>query len=124
MRTAAAVPSRVGAGCSFHGGGLVTNNEDSPHLLIPQMKAEFLIAIAENDHEKEPFAKDMLREAFDAADVAAEIEVYEGAMHGWCPPDSDVYNEAQAERDLKPGSLVCFVALGSGLNWGAALYRM
>ena len=98
MRLAAAIPDRIGAGGSFHGGGLVTREPDSPHLLVEDMNAGFLIAIAENDHEKEPFAKDMLREAFDAADVAAEIEVYEGAMHGWCPPDSDVYNEAQAER--------------------------
>ena len=98
MRLAAAIPDRIGAGGSFHGGGLVTREPDSPHLLVDQMNAGFLIAIAENDDEKEPFVKGMLREAFDAAEVSAEIEVYEGAMHGWCPPDSDVYNEAQAER--------------------------
>lgn len=98
MRTAAAIPDRIGAGASFHGGGLATDATDSPHLLIPQMKAAFLIAVAENDDEKEPEAKNMLRTAFDAAGLQAEIEVYTGAAHGWCPPDSPVYNEAQAER--------------------------
>ena len=98
MRTAAAVPGRIGAGASFHGGGLVTDDDTSPHLLVPTMQASFLFAIAENDDERDPGAKGALREAFDAAGLAAEIEVYEGAMHGWCPPDSAVYHEAQAER--------------------------
>lgn len=98
MRLAAAIPDRIGAGGSFHGGGLATDAEDSPHLLAPQMRAGFLIAIAENDDERNPEEKVLLREAFDAADITAEIEVYEGAQHGWCPPDSAVYNEAQAER--------------------------
>jgi carboxymethylenebutenolidase len=98
MRTAAAVPDRIGAGASFHGGGLVTDKPDSPHLLVPKMKAHYLFAIAENDDQKEPKAKDVLREAFAAAKLPAEIEVYEGALHGWCPPDSAVYNEAQAEK--------------------------
>ena len=98
MRTAAAVPDRIGAAGSFHGGGLVTENADSPHLLVPQMKAHFLIAIAANDDERDPEAKNVLRETYDKAGLPAEIEVYEGAMHGWCPPDSSVYNEAQAER--------------------------
>ena len=98
MRTAAAVPERIGAGASFHGGRLVTSAEDSPHLLVPTMKASFLFAIAENDDERDPAAKGALREAFDAAGLDAEIEVYEGALHGWCPPDSAVYNEPQAER--------------------------
>ena len=98
MRTAAAVPDRVGAGASFHGGGLVTDEDNSPHLLVPQMKARFLIAVAENDDEREPNSKTVLRETFAKAGLPAEIEVYAGAAHGWCPPDSDVYNEAQAER--------------------------
>lgn len=98
MRTAAAIPGRIGAGASFHGGGLVTEAESSPHLLVPNMQASFLIAIAENDDERDPEAKGALREAFDGAGLAAEIEVYEGAMHGWCPTDSAVYHEAQAER--------------------------
>ena len=98
MRTAAAVPERIGAGASFHGGGLVTSAEDSPHLLVPTMRASFLFAIADNDDERDPNAKGALREAFDAAGLDAEIEVYEGALHGWCPPDSAVYNEPQAER--------------------------
>ncbi|MCB1644733.1 MAG: dienelactone hydrolase family protein [Pseudomonadales bacterium] len=98
MRTAAAVASRVGAAATFHGGGLATDADNSPHLLIPQMKASFLIAIAENDDQKDPVAKQTLRTHFDEAGLPAEIEVYEGALHGWCPPDSAVYNEQQAER--------------------------
>lgn len=98
MRTAAAFPDRIGAGASFHGGGLVTDKPDSPHLLVPKMKAHYLFAIADNDDEKQPEAKDELRKAFAAADLPAEIEVYKGAMHGWCPPDSAVYDEAQAEK--------------------------
>lgn len=98
MRTAAAVPERVGAAASFHGGGLATDAENSPHRLIPEMQASFLIAIAENDDQSDPQAKDILRQTFDAAGLDAEIEVYEGTLHGWCPPDSAVYHEAQAER--------------------------
>lgn len=98
FRMAADMPERVGAGASFHGGGLVTDKEDSPHLLIPKIDAGFLVAIAENDDEREPDSKTVLREAFDTAVADAEIEVYQDAMHGWCPPDSAVYNEAQAER--------------------------
>jgi len=98
MRTAAAIPNRIGAGASFHGGGLVADGEDSPHLLVTEMQASFLIAIAENDDEREPEAKNVLRDTFAASGLAAEIEVYEGTLHGWCPPDSRVYNEAQAER--------------------------
>ena len=98
MRAAATVPERIGAAATFHGGGLVSDGPDSPHLLIPQMKAHFLVAIAANDDEKQPEAKDVLRKAFAAAALPAEIEVYEGTLHGWCPPDSAVYNEAQAER--------------------------
>lgn len=98
MRLAAAIPDRIGAGGSFHGGGLATDKEDSPHLLASKMKAGFLIAIAANDDKRDPDAKVLLREAFDANGVSAEIEVYKDTLHGWCPPDSAVYNEAQAER--------------------------
>jgi len=98
MRTAAAVPERVGAAASFHGGGLVTEGDDSPHLLISSTQAHVLHAIAENDDEKDPKAKEILRETYDAAGIPAEIEVYKGALHGWCPPDSAVYNKDQAER--------------------------
>jgi carboxymethylenebutenolidase len=98
MRTAAAMPARVGAGASFHGGGLVTDKPDSPHLLVPKMKAHYLFAIAENDDQKQPEAKDVLRAAFARAKLPAEIEVYAGTMHGWCPPDSQVYNQEQAEK--------------------------
>ena len=98
MRTAAAFPDRVGAGASFHGGRLVTDGPDSPHLLVDRMRAHYLFAIAENDDKKDPEAKNVLREAFAAAGLPAEIEVYAGTLHGWCPPDSAVYHEAQAER--------------------------
>jgi carboxymethylenebutenolidase len=98
FRTAAAFPDRIGAGATFHGGGLVTDKPDSPHLLIPQMKAHFLIAIAENDDQKQPDAKTTLRDSFAKANLPAEIEVYAGTMHGWCPPDSKVYNHDQAEK--------------------------
>jgi carboxymethylenebutenolidase len=98
LRTAAAVPERVGAGASFHGGGLVTQAPDSPHLLVPRIRAQYLFAIAENDDQREPEAKNVLREAFAKAGLPAEVEVYTGAAHGWCPPDSPVYNEPQAER--------------------------
>jgi carboxymethylenebutenolidase len=97
MRTAATMRERIGAAASFHGGGLATGNADSPHLLIPQMDAQFLIAVAENDDEREPEVKNILREAFAAQGLAAEIEVYPAA-HGWCVPDSAVYDEQQAER--------------------------
>ncbi|HVY82714.1 MAG TPA: dienelactone hydrolase family protein [Steroidobacteraceae bacterium] len=98
MRTAAAFPNRVGAGATFHGGGLVTDKPDSPHLLVPKIKAHFLFAIAQNDDEKQPEQKTVLKEAFEKAKLPApEIEVYP-AMHGWCPPDSRVYDEAQAEK--------------------------
>lgn len=98
LRAAATLPDRIGAGGTFHGGGLVTDKPDSPHLLIPKMKAHFLIAIAENDDMRQPEAKDVLRDSFAKAHLPAEIEVYAGAMHGWCPPDSQVYNHAQAEK--------------------------
>ena len=94
----AAFPGRIGAGASFHGGRLVTDRPDSPHRLVGKMRAQYLFAVAENDDAKDPNAKTVLRAAFDAAGLPAEIEVYAGTLHGWCPPDSAVYNEAQAER--------------------------
>jgi len=97
MRTAAAVPDRVGAAATFHGAALTTNNPDSPHLLIPQMKASFLVAIAETDDKTDPMSKTILKDAFAAAKLPAEIEVYPAA-HGWCPPDTKVYDKEQAEK--------------------------
>jgi len=98
FRTAAANPSRIKAGATFHGGGLVGTTPNSPNLLIPQMKARYLIAIAANDDARSPTEKDTLRTAFAAAKLPAEIEVYRGTLHGWCPPDSQVYDAAQADR--------------------------
>jgi carboxymethylenebutenolidase len=97
FRTAAAVPDRVGAVASFHGGGLVTPNPDSPHTQASKTKAQFLVAVAENDDARAPKDKEVLKETFSAAKLPAEIEVYKGA-HGWCPPDSGVYNQGEAER--------------------------
>ena len=98
MRTAAVAADRIGAACSYHGGGLVTDKPDSPHLLIPKMNAQFLIAVAENDDEREPNTKIALGDAFKEHGLDAEIEVYEGAMHGWCVLDSRVYNHDAAEK--------------------------
>jgi carboxymethylenebutenolidase len=104
VRTAAAVPNRIGAGASFHGGGLVTDRPNSPHLLAPKIKARMYFGIAINDDMQQPDAKTKLREAFDAAKVPAEIEVYSMAQHGWCVPDmpagasGPIYNKADAER--------------------------
>jgi carboxymethylenebutenolidase len=104
VKTAAAVPNRIGAGASFHGGGLVSDRPDSPHLLAPKIKARMYFAIASNDDARQPDAKDKLKEAFAAAKVPAEIEVYPGTLHGWCVPDmpmqngAPIYNKADAER--------------------------
>jgi len=103
VRTAAVLPDRIGAGASFHGGGLVTDKPDSPHLLAPKIKARMYFGIASSDDERQPEAKDKLKEAFAAAKVPAEIEVY-AAQHGWCVPDMPVrdgvpiYNKPEAER--------------------------
>lgn len=97
FRTSAAVPDRVGAVASFHGGGLVRDTPNSPHLQASKTKAHFLIAIAANDDSKSPDEKNVLKETFAKANLPAEIEVYGGA-HGWCPPDSRVYNEQLAEK--------------------------
>ena len=112
MRTVAAVPDRLGAGATFHGGGLATDNDDSPHLLIPDTTAQMLHCVAANDDENDPEAKETLRAAYAAVGIPAEIEVYEGAIHGWCPPDSQVYNEVQAERAWSRLLVLLETALG------------
>jgi carboxymethylenebutenolidase len=105
VKTCATVPNRVGAGASFHGGNLVTNNPDSPHLLAPKIKGRMYFGIASNDDMTQPDAKVKLREAFDAAHVPAEIEVYSMSLHGWCVPDMPkgangmpIYNKPDAEK--------------------------
>jgi carboxymethylenebutenolidase len=98
FRTAATAADRIGAAATFHGGGLVTDKPDSPHLLIPKMKAEVLCAVADNDDKRDPSAKDKLKEAFAAAHLTATVEVYDGCNHGWTVRGSQVYNEAGAER--------------------------
>jgi len=98
LRTAVAVPDRVGAVASFHGAGLVTKAPNSPHLQAAKTHAQFLIAIATNDDTRSPDDKTAIKETFEKANLQAEVEVYAGAAHGWCPPDTQVYNEAQAEK--------------------------
>lgn len=98
FRTAATRADRIGAAATFHGGGLVTDKPDSPHLMIPQMKAEVLCCVADNDDKREPPAKDALKKAFAAAHLTATVEVFEGCNHGWTVRGSQVYNEAGAER--------------------------
>ena len=98
FRTAAAVPDRVGAVGSFHGGGLVTDMPNSPHLQAAKTKAQFLICIADNDDMRSPNDKVAMKDTFAKAGLQAEIEVYKGSAHGWCPPDSGVYNEPAAEK--------------------------
>jgi len=103
VRTAAAIPNRIGAGASFHGGGLVTQSPESPHLLAPKIKARMYFGVASNDDKSQPEAKDKLKEAFAAANVPAEIEVY-GSLHGWCVSDmplsngAPIYNKPDAEK--------------------------
>jgi carboxymethylenebutenolidase len=98
FRTAAALPERIGGAASFHGGGLVTDKPDSPHRLVPKMHARVYVGVAANDDQRQPDAKDQLREAFAAAKVPAEVEVYP-ARHGWCVPDTGaVYSAPDAER--------------------------
>ena len=97
IRTAAAMPDRVGAAASFHGGGLTTKNPDSPHLLIPKTHASFLFAIADNDDKRDPESKNILRQTADAAKKDAEIEVYPAA-HGWVPTDMEPHDPVQAEK--------------------------
>ena len=104
VRTAATVPDRVGAGASFHGGALVTDQPNSPHLLAPKIKAKMYFGIAANDDMRQPDAKVKLKEAFEAAHNPAEIEVYKESQHGWCVPDmpaqngQPIYNKPDAER--------------------------
>ena len=97
VRTAFVAPDRVGAVGTFHGAAMVTPAPDSPHRLVAQTQARYLIAVAQNDDAKEPEAKSTLRAAFDSAKLPAEVEVYPAA-HGWCPPDTQVYDATQAER--------------------------
>lgn len=98
FRTAGATPSRIGAVASFHGGGLTAEGPDSPQLLIPKTKANYLVAVADNDDKRDPASKDKLKAAFAEAKIKATVEVYVGANHGWTVPGSQAYNEPAAEK--------------------------
>jgi carboxymethylenebutenolidase len=98
FRMAAQFPDRVGAIATFHGAALATSSPDSPSLLVPKMKVRALIAIAESDDKQDPTAQVTLKQAFVSAGLPAEIEVYVGTKHGWCPPDSGVYDHDAAEK--------------------------
>lgn len=98
IATAATLPDRIGAAASFHGGGVATDAADSPHLRIAATKAGYLFAIADNDDARDPGAKDRLNAVLADRPQWHEVEVYKGAMHGWCPPDGRAYDEAAAEK--------------------------
>jgi carboxymethylenebutenolidase len=106
MKTAAALPNRIGAGASFHGGLLVTDKPDSVHLLAPKIKAKLYFAIASDDDKRQPEMKEKLKEAFAAARVRAEIEIYPNALHGWCVPDNKPAAENQADAERAWGKLM------------------
>jgi len=114
VRTAAAVPDRIGAGASFHGGGLVTQQPTSPHLLAPKVKARMYFGVAANDDMQDPMAKIRLKEAFEAAKVPVEVELYPMAQHGWCVPDmpGGLYSKADAERAWSKLTALYKTALG------------
>jgi carboxymethylenebutenolidase len=98
LRTAGAVPNRIGAAATFHGGGMTTKDPSSPHLQIAKSKASYLIAIADNDDKQDPTSKDILKQAFADAKLSGEVEVYAGAQHGWCAIDTAAYNKELAEK--------------------------
>jgi carboxymethylenebutenolidase len=116
VRTAATLPDRIGAGASFHGGGLVTDKPESPHLLAPKIKARMYFGVAASDDKTQPEAKDKLREAFAAAKVIAEVELYPEAIHGWCVPDmplqngKPIYNQSDADKAF--GKLIALYKAG------------
>ena len=114
VRTAAAVPDRIGAGASFHGGGLVTDAPTSPHLLAPKIKARMYFGVATDDDTKQPDVKVKLKQAFDAAKVPVEVEVYPAAQHGWCVPDmpNGLYAKADAEKAWAKLTALYKAALG------------
>jgi len=98
LRTAGAVPARVGAAATFHGASLTTDKADSPHLQIAKTKASYLICIADSDDQKDPASKDILNKTFTDAKLTHEVEVYKGAQHGWCAIDTQAYNKELAEK--------------------------
>ena len=107
FRTAAAVPDRVGAVATFHGGGLATDMPNSPHLEAAKSKAQFLIAIAANDDMRAPNDKNVLKETFAKANLPAEIEVYTGAAHGWCPSGFAGLQRAAGREGMEPACWCC-----------------
>ncbi|HET9159266.1 MAG TPA: dienelactone hydrolase family protein, partial [Caulobacteraceae bacterium] len=98
VQTAGAVPNRIGAVGSFHGGnGLVTQTPASPHLIIAKTQAAYHFATAQNDDQQQPTVKDVLKKTLDDAKRPGTVAVY-AANHGWCVPGSAVYNQVEAEK--------------------------
>jgi carboxymethylenebutenolidase len=98
MRTAAALPEKVGAAASFHGSRLYSDDADSPHLLLPMIKGKLYFGFAVEDKTMPPEAIAGLKQALSSNANAWDDDIYEGAKHGWCVADHNVYNHAQAER--------------------------
>jgi carboxymethylenebutenolidase len=98
LRAAGEFPDRIAAAAAFHGGRLATDAPDSPHLLAPSIKAKVLVAGADQDAGFPPEQAERLKAALDAAGVDNEVVIYEGALHGYAPPDMPVYNREASER--------------------------
>jgi carboxymethylenebutenolidase len=98
MRTAAAVPDKVAAVASFHGGGLYTDEPTSPHLVLPRIKARLYFGHATKDRSMPQEAIEKFDRALAAWGGKYQSEVYEGAFHGWTVADAPVYNQPQAQR--------------------------
>lgn len=101
LRIAAAHPDRVAALAGFHGGGLVTDAPDSPHLLLDAVQAELYFGFADQDQSMNAEQIAALERALDEAGATYVSEVYEGAGHGYTMADTPVYDEAASERHFR-----------------------
>jgi carboxymethylenebutenolidase len=98
LNAAGNFPDRVAAAAAFHGGRMATSHPESPHLLAPKIKARVYVAGADQDAGFPPEQAERLREALTAAGVDNRVEIYEGARHGYAPPDMPAYNREASER--------------------------
>ncbi|QIG44063.1 dienelactone hydrolase family protein [Nocardioides anomalus] len=101
VRTAGAFPGTVGAVGGFHGGGLVTDAPDSPHLAIGDSTAEYVFGHADQDRSMPLEAVATLEETLQAADRPHRNEIYQGAAHGYSMADTSMYDEAATERHFR-----------------------